>query len=66
MEKNLENAIQLLRAARKYLYPSQGVNAVYAVYVSPAQQMRNSADELDYREKICHEIDEFLATNSKD
>lgn len=58
-------AIELLKQLRKYVGTSSGISAINAVYVSPAQSMRNAADEMDRKDNLLREIDEFLSALEK-
>ena len=55
--EELKTAKQLLRKALDYLEPS---NIVHPVYIPPAQQLRNRADEMDAQEKFLNEVKMFL------
>lgn len=54
-------ALELLRRARPYLSNHSGFSVTNAVYVSPAQSMRNAADDIEREVALIREIDEFLA-----
>jgi len=61
MEKTLENAIKLLRSLRSIHSNSNGgAFSTNAVYITPAQQLRNSADRMEYEDKLLQQIDEFI------
>ena len=60
MEKTLENAIKLLRSARQWA-PNHSVYSVTnAMYISPAQSMKNAADKIERDEALVKQIDDFL------
>ena len=56
-----KQAIELLERARPYLY-RPGPMSVAAVHISPAQSLRNQADDIEREESLIREIDEFLKT----
>lgn len=59
-----QQAIEYLRQLRSLTRnDNQMACIVNAVYISPAQQLRNSADEIERKEKLLAEIDQFLSTN---
>lgn len=66
----MENkAIELLKKLRGYVNPSSGnigygAIATNAVYIHPAQALRNEADAIEAKEKLLKEIDEFLKDNA--
>jgi len=61
----MENkAIELLRQLRSYVNDSSGVGTMTLAYVSPAQAMRNAADEMERKDALLREIDEFLQANA--
>lgn len=55
-----ERAIELLRKVRPFLF-SSGPIAVTAIYIPPAQQLRNQADQIEYQDALIKEVDEFLS-----
>lgn len=57
----MEQAIKYLRELRKYVRDSSGLESIHAVYIPPAQQMRNAADEMERKDALLREIDEFLS-----
>lgn len=57
---NIEKAISLLISARRYMDYSGGASIVHAVYISPAEQMRRAADQMEAKDRLIREIDEFL------
>ena len=60
-----EQAIKYLKELRSWVSFSSGANfgiSTNAIYITPAQQLRNSADEMERKDKILKEIDEFLTT----
>lgn len=59
METKEEKALRLLKEARHCLF-SSGPQAVNAIYISPAQQLRNQAEEIERQDSLIREIDEFL------
>lgn len=59
MEKEkLELAIKYLRSLRSLRGNSNMCNLAYR---SPAQQLRESADRIEYEEQLIRNIDEFLS-----
>ena len=50
---------QLLKRVRKYLFNADS-RFTYAVYVSPAQQLRDEADAIEAKERDCIAYDELL------
>lgn len=57
----MEEAIKLLKELRSITsFHGGGANLTNAVYITPAQQLRNQADEIEYREQLLRKIDEFL------
>lgn len=63
----MENkAIEYLRELRKYVSNfNDGAIITNAVYITPAQQLRNSADEMEAKERLLREIDDFLQANKE-
>jgi hypothetical protein len=61
----MENkALELLKKIRPYVRNGNGgAIAVHAVYISPAQQLRNQADEMEAKERLLYEVDQFLMSN---
>lgn len=58
-----EQAIKYLKLLRGMVRnPNQGAVITNAVYISPAQSLRNSADEMERTESLLAEIDQFLLT----
>lgn len=56
-----EQAIQYLRSLRSMVgNPNQSYGITNAVYIPPAQSLRNQADRIEYEEKLLKEIDIFL------
>jgi len=55
-------AIKLLRRIRKYVSGSSefGAHISNAVYISSAQQLRNQANEMEAKDRLLAEIDQFL------
>jgi len=57
----MENkALELLKRARPYLSNHSGFAVTNAVYIPPAQSLRNQADAYEREEALIREIDEFL------
>lgn len=59
-QEKAELAIKLLRSARRYL-TSSGPQAMNAIYIPPAQAMRNAADALEAQDSLIRAIDDFLS-----
>lgn len=55
-----EKATELLRRLRRYVNDSSGVRTTSLVYIPPAQAMRNAANEMESKDALLREIDEFL------
>lgn len=58
-------AVKLLKEVMPYINVG-GVTMTNAVYISPAQQLRNSANELEAKEALTKRIDQFLKDILKD
>ena len=55
-------ALELLKKVRPYI--GQGnLMMTDAVFVTPAQSLRNQADKIEYKEALLKEVDEFIALN---
>lgn len=58
-----EKAIEYLKILRSWVGFTSEANigiSTNAVYITPAQQLRNSADEMERKDKLLKEIDDFL------
>ncbi len=55
----MKKYLPLLKRIREYIDTSEA-KSITAVYISPAQRLRNQADELEQREKDFHELDEMI------
>lgn len=65
IKRNMENkkAIELLRALRGLTVTRYGGGITTLAYISPSQQMRNAADEMERKDRLLAEIDQFLLEN---
>lgn len=54
-----QKSIELLRKLRNL---NNNSNATNLLYIPPAQAMRNAADEIERKDALLREIDEFLST----
>ena len=52
--------IELLKRIKSYLPNNGGAYACNAVYITPAQQLRNSADRIEQQEKDEKLFDELI------
>lgn len=59
----MEQAIKLLQALRAMTKDSSATGFTNAIYITPAQQMRNAADEIERKDRLLAEIDQFLKEN---
>lgn len=55
-------AIDLLKRIRRYVNDSSGFGVMTLVYIPPAQAMRNAADEMEAKDALLREVDNFLST----
>ena len=60
-----DKAIELLKKVRPYLNNHSGFATTSAVYITPAQSLRNSADAMEAEEALIREVDEFLNNGIK-
>lgn len=60
MEDKLKEAIELLELCEPYLSDGSGISTTYAVYITPAQQLRERADAIEREEELKHRINVFL------
>ena len=56
---------ELLQRVRDIMPDHSMMRATTAIYISPAQQLRNSADRIEYEERTMAEFDEFLLALKK-
>lgn len=54
--KKEQKAVELLKRLREHISPT-GPYAMNAVYISPIQQLRNQADEMEQRDALIREVD---------
>jgi len=52
--------LPLLKRVREMMPNHSPYSAVNAVYIPPAQAMRNAADRIEYEEKTTRELDELI------
>jgi hypothetical protein len=58
--EKLKEALNLMKAVEPYLEGSSDVRAVLAVYIPPAQQLRNAADALEKKDAAIARFREFI------
>ena len=52
--------IYLLKRIRDYATPAGGVSVTHAVYIPPAQALRNAADRMEQQERDMVAFDELI------
>jgi hypothetical protein len=57
---DLLSVLTSLRDVMKYVSTSYDIHAVNAVYIPPAQAMRNAADELERKDRVIEEARRIL------
>ena len=55
-----QKAIELLKRTRELLPNYSQARISTGMYIPPAQQLRNQADQIEADERLIKEIDEFL------
>lgn len=64
-KQELASAVSLLKQARKYLNPSGEITSMNAIYVTPAQALRDSANAIDRKDALIAKIDALLTPLEK-
>lgn len=59
--QEIEEIARLLKRLRGYMNFSSGAMGTNAIYIPPAQQMRNAADEMEAKDALLREVDAFLS-----